>query len=112
MTGPESVVLPLHHSPMLKCDAKVQLFFVKQTILLFFCLKKLKITAFYIFKPKKHVYLYYYYKVRHFVIQSSAKPFGIDFVDVSLEERRAGNGERGTESGDLRTENGELRTEN
>ena len=22
--GPESAVLPLHHSPMLKCDAKVQ----------------------------------------------------------------------------------------
>ena len=36
MTGPESVVLPLHHSPMLKCDAKVQLFLVKQTFLLFF----------------------------------------------------------------------------
>ena len=34
--GPESAVLPLHHSPMLKCDAKVHLFFVKQILLPFF----------------------------------------------------------------------------
>ena len=68
--------------------------------LLFFCLKKLKNTTFYVLKHKKHVYLYYYYKVRHFVIQSSAKPFGIDFVDVSLEERRTENGERRTENGE------------
>ena len=38
--GPESAVLPLHHSPMLKCDAKVQLFFVKKIFSPFFCLKK------------------------------------------------------------------------
>ena len=28
--GPESAVLPLHHSPMLNCDAKVQHFLVIQ----------------------------------------------------------------------------------
>ena len=38
--GPESAVLPLHHSPMLKCDAKVLLFFVKKIFSPFFLLKK------------------------------------------------------------------------
>ena len=38
--GPESAVLPLHHSPKLNCDAKVHLFFVNQTIFVFFCEKK------------------------------------------------------------------------
>ena len=38
--GPESAVLPLHHSPRLICDAKVQLFFVIQIVLPFFLLKK------------------------------------------------------------------------
>ena len=37
--GPESAVLPLHHSPMLKCDAKVQLFFDKKIFSSIFCLK-------------------------------------------------------------------------
>ena len=38
--GPESAVLPLHHSPRLNCDAKVQLFSVKKIFSPFFCLKK------------------------------------------------------------------------
>ena len=38
--GPESAVLPLHHSPRLKCDAKVQHFLIKKNILPSFFLKK------------------------------------------------------------------------
>ena len=37
--GPESAVLPLHHSPMLKCDAKIQQFSLKKTFSPFFYLK-------------------------------------------------------------------------
>ena len=40
--GPESAVLPLHHSPMLKCDAKVQLFSVKKMFWPFFLFKNSK----------------------------------------------------------------------
>ena len=38
--GPESAVLPLHHSPRLNCDAKVQLFSVKKIFSPIFCRKK------------------------------------------------------------------------
>ena len=34
--GPESAVLPLHHSPMLKCDAKIQQISLKKTFSPFF----------------------------------------------------------------------------
>ena len=44
--GPESAVLPLHHSPIPKCDAKVQLFFIKQKFSEFFYLKNQKKTSF------------------------------------------------------------------
>ena len=63
--GPESAVLPLHHSPMVKCDAKVQLFFVKQTVLSFFCLKNSKKVLFRSLMYKKQ------HASGHFVIRKN-----------------------------------------
>ena len=56
--GPESAVLPLHHSPRLNCDAKVLLFFVKQIVLAFFLLKNKKNFLFSEFMAKKPLYLF------------------------------------------------------
>ena len=52
--GPESAVLPLHHSPRLKCDAKVQLFFVKKIVSAFFLLKKSKKSSVFAVFAQKH----------------------------------------------------------
>ena len=56
--GPESAVLPLHHSPMLKCDAKVQLFFDKKIFSPIFCLKKRKNFLFSALSTKKPMLLF------------------------------------------------------
>ena len=56
--GPESAVLPLHHSPMLKCDAKVQLFSVKKMFWPFFCLKNQKKINICDFGNKKPMFLF------------------------------------------------------
>ena len=56
--GPESAVLPLHHSPRLICDAKVQLFFVIQIVLPFFLLKNEKKVLFSLFLAKKPLFLF------------------------------------------------------
>ena len=56
--GPESAVLPLHHSPRLKCDAKVQLFFVKKIVSAFFLLKNQKKVLFSLFSPKNTLFLF------------------------------------------------------
>ena len=70
--GPESAVLPLHHSPRLICDAKVQLFSVKKMFCAFFCEKNQKKSS---FMPrhaqKATIFVRLTEENRHFVTQTA-----------------------------------------